>query len=730
MTNPKIHSESDKVLPAVRIKAENELLTAERLINSRWIWTDHTGRIFSKSLYFGSNGNIKVYRTKHEHTWTLQDGKLRIFNDRAQPFWIFDVVIQVDDRLALIGRNVDRPDWWFSLTEYRNEAKFVVEDVDLSAEPGAEGGKDEGVRLVIWDLDETFWQGTLSEGGIRPIQANIDIVETLNSRGIVNAICSKNNFDEAKDELIRLGLWEQFVFPEISFSPKGGMIKNIVKNAQLRPETILFIDDNRMNLNEALHYVPKLQTAEPDILLGLLDDPRFAGKPDPKKSRLARYKILETKLSEQSNADGDNEAFLRNSDIRISFHNNVEDEFPRIHDLVNRTNQLNFTKNRWPEDIEEAKAQFQNEVDRFGAVANYIKVSDRFGRYGICGFFLKDHNHDHLTHFLFSCRAMNMGVEQFIWKKIGWPNLNIKPPVVSDLEMDVDWIRVVDDADQTDDTSPSEDMITVCIRGACDLMVTSQYLRTKVKTIEEFNYAYHGWEINSLPRIVALRDEIKRPENQAIIQKLPGMPVTRFESDVVAGKADAYVISFSQESFSGYFSSKSTGMILPLRHLAITPWAHVDAKPDYTKMPYDQVANLISAGTSRAQWDYIANEFDFIGGFEPDRFVRDAKDMLTLLKSYNKPVIVLGLNDTIGRDKYILDFFKSINKIVKPIVAAYGFPYIDVTKYILTENDLARDGSFGGPHFARHVYAVIANEILELLSSNKKEPKNMFRLAS
>ena len=31
------------------------------------------------------------------------------------------------------------------------------------------GVMNEAVRLVIWDLDETFWTGTLAEGGIQTI---------------------------------------------------------------------------------------------------------------------------------------------------------------------------------------------------------------------------------------------------------------------------------------------------------------------------------------------------------------------------------------------------------------------------------------------------------------------------------------------------------------------------------------------------------------------------------
>ncbi|MFX9061593.1 hypothetical protein ABTN34_17290, partial [Acinetobacter baumannii] len=50
------------------------------------------------------------------------------------------------------------------------------------------------VRLVIWDLDETFWDGTLCEGGIEYNQFHHDIIQILCRRGIMSSICSRNDF--------------------------------------------------------------------------------------------------------------------------------------------------------------------------------------------------------------------------------------------------------------------------------------------------------------------------------------------------------------------------------------------------------------------------------------------------------------------------------------------------------------------------------------------------------
>jgi predicted enzyme involved in methoxymalonyl-ACP biosynthesis len=51
------------------------------------------------------------------------------------------------------------------------------------------------IKLIIWDLDDTFWKGTLSEGDIQLIDENIYIIKALLDRGIMNSICSKNDFE-------------------------------------------------------------------------------------------------------------------------------------------------------------------------------------------------------------------------------------------------------------------------------------------------------------------------------------------------------------------------------------------------------------------------------------------------------------------------------------------------------------------------------------------------------
>jgi hypothetical protein len=153
----------------------------------------------------------------------------------------------------------------------------------------------------------------------------------------------------------------------------------------MRPASVLFIDDNESNLAEASHFSPGLNVAKPGDLPTLLGNPRFAGKPDPSRIRLANYKILEAKTADLTSEHEGKITFLRNSDIRVSFHHDVLEQFDGIHDLVNRANQLNFTMNRWPEDPGEAREAYRRELAaNFHSQSGYIRVSDKYVNYEIC----------------------------------------------------------------------------------------------------------------------------------------------------------------------------------------------------------------------------------------------------------------------------------------------------------------------------------------------------------
>ncbi len=92
----------------------------------------------------------------------------------------------------------------------------------------------EPIRLVIWDLDETFWNGTLTEGGMKYRQDNHDLVIALARRGIISSICSKNDFDTVKRILTDKEIWDYFVFPSIDWRTKGPRVRDLVEAVRVQ----------------------------------------------------------------------------------------------------------------------------------------------------------------------------------------------------------------------------------------------------------------------------------------------------------------------------------------------------------------------------------------------------------------------------------------------------------------------------------------------------------------
>jgi hypothetical protein len=179
-----------------------------------------------------------------------------------------------------------------------------------------------------------------------------------------------------------------------------------------------------------------------DILPSLLDLPELVGKDDRALTRLQQYKNLEVKAVERATSTQGNEDFLRGCGITVDIDYDIESQCDRIIELANRTNQLNYTKQRL--ETPEAVAAFKKLLTTYGITAGIIRVADKYGDYGIVGFFVLHRiaTVNKLLHFVFSCRTMNMGIEQYIFERLQRPSIEIIPPVSNPISTFavVDWI--------------------------------------------------------------------------------------------------------------------------------------------------------------------------------------------------------------------------------------------------------------------------------------------------
>lgn len=265
------------------------------------------------------------------------------------------------------------------------------------------------VKCIVWDLDNTIWNGVLSESVDVKLKDGIyDIIKELDSRGILHSIASKNNFEDAKNKLKEFDLDKFFIYPEIHWNPKSDSIANIQKNLNFGMNTILFIDDQPFEREEVNFVHKEIECLDAVFYKDLLGhkrlNPRFITV-DSKKRRAMYIADIERKRVE-SDFVGTSESFLSSLGMKFKISKAEEEDLKRVEELTVRTNQLNATGITY--DYDELN-YFRKSKDYFLLVC---ELTDKYGSYGKIGIALVETKGDiwHIKLLLMSCRVMSRGV--------------------------------------------------------------------------------------------------------------------------------------------------------------------------------------------------------------------------------------------------------------------------------------------------------------------------------
>lgn len=553
----------------------------------------------------------------------------------------------------------------------------------------------EDIRLIIWDMDETFWNGTLTEGEIEIPDAHKELIIELTKRGIINSICSKNNFEDVKQKLESYGIWQYFVFPEISWSSKGSALKRIIENVKLRPETVLFIDDNPSNCEEAKFYIPGINIAGPEMICTILDSPYFRGKNDEKFSRLNQYKLLEKKNVDKKKFES-NEEFLIQSGIQVKMiRTGLFEKLDRIEELNQRTNQLNYTKVRLSR--EELEEMILDETIDTG----YVEVKDNYGDYGIIGFFaLKDNC---LLQFYFSCRTLGLGVEQWVYAQLKFPKVKTVGEVAVELIPNIlpRWINLKNE--KSEDTSVSNKNVKILLIGGCDLEQTAFYLeQIGIRFDSQFNYLVNGrFECHpECSEILRGSVEYTDDEKRYLVEECPFYDELTFENKFFSEQYDVIIYSPLIDMSIGVYSSKKYTNLMAV-------YGNMDF-PNLTNHGYMSVIEQNS----------FREKFMFHGKMEIRRF----KENLQWIRNYipeNTKLLVLNGSIVDVEHLYEPKRYKlhiEMNAVLDEFCKNHSNTYlIDITKFI--KDDADHTDSIR--HYTRKIYFKIANEIISFLMKNE-----------
>ncbi|WP_297442517.1 hypothetical protein [Acidocella sp.] len=560
----------------------------------------------------------------------------------------------------------------------------------------------EEIRLVIWDLDGVYWPGVLAEGTAQTDASAAEIVRALNRRGIINAICSKNEHEPVWAVLAGQGMAGAFVFADIGFGAKGARVAEIIEAAQLRPACVLLIDDEPANLAEAERVVPGLNVAGPELVAHLLANPRLRGRADEGLTRLAQYKLLEGRRVARGGARGEDAAFLRESGICVRLVSDVEAHLPRAVELINRTNQLNFTKRRLPE--VDAEAALRAELAGFDMFAGLIEVRDRYGDYGLAGFFagVGGFGAARLVHFCFSCRLLDMGVERWLYERLGRPEITVAGTVAAMLDGPaVDWIMEQNPAGALGQGRAVIDRLV--LRGGCDLSAMSHYLRAMAEEMAvEFNTIRAGRQMRR-DHAAYLPLCLTPPEGaaRAALEEI-GLRAEDWHSALAAPRLarETWVLSFWSDSYVQLYERE--GVALPFL-LEGDPHATIDV----TTLREDEAAPFLAAPENMAAWRALCAGWRCVGTLGKDRLRR----LLAPLLARRPRLVMFMLAPEVWRNhpEQPLSHFpaaRALNDVLREAAALEGVEVIDMFEFAPPD--------WAGPdtaHFDRATYARAAARI-------------------
>jgi FkbH-like protein len=557
------------------------------------------------------------------------------------------------------------------------------------------------IKLVIWDLDETFWAGTLSEGGIQYCPRNHDLVVELTRRGIVNSVCSKNDLAAARAVLEGQNIWTYFVFPKIDWLPKGEMIARTLEEMGLRAPNVLFVDDNPQNLEEARFYNAGIQVATPDVLATLLDQPEARGKDDRELSRLKQYQLLEKKVGDRQQFSSSNEDFLRQCQIQVEVRDDCHVVFDRLLEMIQRTNQLNFTKR--PLDA----TQLRGLIDDPAYRCAYVKVRDRYGDYGIAGFYaLTNHR---LEQFLFSCRILNMGVERWIYDTLGRPVLDVAGDVSDDpKKLPVpDWIQPLSATGPLEDTTEAADRLPrILLKGGCDLEQVIDFLGRHGAIEGEFNFVTNTGAVARGDHSEVLRRcELDLPARYAdVFAKVPFLDSKMYDSQFFSGRHDVYVFSALMDMTQGLYRYRDTDWLVPYGDLDV----------DITDPAHWELAIDRNESLSREFLTWFREHFRFEGRLSEATFRDNLHWLCGRISPAHQLILINGaeivLPHAYERDRH--DLHARMNAVLAEVAADYGHVDVcDVRKFASTPADVTNNIR----HYRRGVYHKMAGEIRELI---------------
>ncbi|MBL6989673.1 MAG: HAD family hydrolase [Bacteriovoracaceae bacterium] len=336
-------------------------------------------------------------------------------------------LIDLDLIKARLGENnfKDQRYWHIGKAPFSKDAYFELAK-EYSKFISALNGRSK--KCIVLDLDNTLWGGIIGEDGIENIKLGKsypgsaflefqNMILDLYSKGVLLAICSKNNYDDAIEALSQhpemILRPEQFVSIKTNWNDKASNIKDIASELNIGLDSIVFIDDNKFETNLVANQIPEVTAVTlPEDPSGYvsyvksLDLFNTLSLTSEDKKRSTMYHA-ESKRKTLKQSTTNIEDYLKSLEMCVTILTADKYSTPRIAQLTQRTNQFNLTTKRYTDsDIENFMSSNSHDV-------LYLKLNDNFGDSGIVGVAILNHKNNEtvIDSLMLSCRVIGRGVE-------------------------------------------------------------------------------------------------------------------------------------------------------------------------------------------------------------------------------------------------------------------------------------------------------------------------------
>jgi FkbH-like protein len=286
-------------------------------------------------------------------------------------------------------------------------------------------------KVLALDLDNTLWGGVVGDlgpGGIKFGQGSGEgeaflafqqYAKELSQRGIVLAVCSKNDAEKARepfekraDMVLRLSDISAFV---ANWNNKADNLRQIAERLELGLDSIVFVDDNPAERAIVRRFVPEVAVPDlpedPSGYIAAVARHRYFETTSftREDSARSRYYFENTRRKDLAAGAPDLESFLSSLRMKMKVEPINELNIERSTQLVNKSNQFNLTTRRY------TLAEMRTVVDSPEWRTLTFSLRDELGDNGLISVILCRRQADALSidTWLMSCRVLQRGVEQF-----------------------------------------------------------------------------------------------------------------------------------------------------------------------------------------------------------------------------------------------------------------------------------------------------------------------------